>query len=175
MADRKRTKLTVEILKNYLEYNRDTGEFIWLKNKGRARVGDIAGTNKNNGYIGIAIFNGVYQAHRLAWFYITGAWPKQYIDHINGIKTDNRFINLREATNAQNLWNGGKHANNTSGFKGVHFDTRSSKWIAQITVNCKRIHIGSFEDKLEAAEAYILESLELHGEFSNYSPLISRG
>jgi hypothetical protein len=65
----------------------------------------------------------LYREHRLAWLYMTGEWPTHEIDHINGDRVDNRFCNLREATASENRWNSRKRVNNTSGYKGVSWDS----------------------------------------------------
>ena len=95
--------ITQEYLKSILSYDPETGLFTWLVQKGaRALVGSIAGTIRNNGYLKINIDKQLYYAHRLAHLYMTGEWPKNHIDHINGIKNDNHWCNLREATYSQN-------------------------------------------------------------------------
>ena len=90
--------------------------------------------------------------------------PKS-IDHINGIKDDNRIINLRECTTQQNGMNRGPQKNNSSGYKGVGWSKKSSKWRAQIRFNNKSIYLGLFDDKKEAAKIYNKEAKKLFGEF----------
>jgi hypothetical protein len=164
--------LTQERLKQILDYNPDTGIWIWIgKTHPRTNdslIGTVAGTNIH-GYREIIVAGYHYYAHRLAWFYMTGMWPKQ-IDHINGIKDDNRWSNLREATRSQNSFNRPKQRNNSSGYKGVTkiiSGTRNPKvkWAARIMHNQKGIHIGLFDSKEDAAQAYNQTAMKLHGEY----------
>jgi len=138
-------------LKESMHYYPDTGIFKWKINKqGNVKAGNIAGSLKADGYISI-FFNGkAYKAHRLAWLYMTGSLPKHQIDHINHDRIDNRWINLREATTLDNNRNQSLRKNNTSGFTGVFWMKSRNKWIAQITVKRKDIHLGCFDDLSEA-------------------------
>ncbi|OTA14101.1 hypothetical protein Xvie_04002 [Xenorhabdus vietnamensis] len=147
-------KLTQSRLRELLDYNPETGAFVWLSYRSqRARVGSIAGRiNTLTGYIEIQIDGIRYKAHRLAWMYINGAMPEKQIDHISGIKTDNRISNLREATRSQNQQNIGLTKANKSGRKGVHY--RDGKWIAQAQINGKRYRLGRYHCIDEASNAY---------------------
>jgi hypothetical protein len=151
-----------------LHYNPETGEFLWNLPRPKVQVGQRAGyEKKNKGYIYIEIDGKSYSAHRLAWFYMTGAEPKGHIDHINGKKTDNSFANLREATSGQNRANS-KH-NNKTGMKGVRcshwIPEGKRRWMAQITHNKKVMYLGSFFTKEEAHAAYCDAAKRLHGDF----------
>jgi len=145
--------ITQTELKNILDYNPETGEFIWKKNIRKILVGCIAGTVDRNKYRRININHQRYLAHRLAWFYMTGDWPEQYIDHINHNRDDNRFSNLRLATKSENSRNAKRNKNNTSGYKGV--SKKGNKFIAQIWVDYKRINLGLFDTAEQAHIAYI--------------------
>ena len=95
---------------------------------------------------------------------MTGIWPEgKQIDHINLIKSDNRWVNLRLATPSQNKSNTGKRADNTSGFKGV--SKLGNKWKAQCTANKKFKYLGLYATPELAAEAYEKYARENHGEF----------
>lgn len=146
--------LTQSRLKELLEYNPETGVFIRLIGVPNSRVGSIAGTKNAHGYWQIAIDHNFYFAHRLAWLYMTGKFPDQQIDHINHNRTDNRLVNLRAATPSENQRNKRLGKNNTSGVCGVHWDKRTGKWRARITLPISRVmSLGSFSDKAEAIRA----------------------
>lgn len=149
--------LTQEQLKELLIYFPKEGYFI------RLPLGNVAGYYEN-GYIKLKINSKGYFAHRLAWLYMTGEMPKNCIDHINGIKDDNRFENLREATRSQNNLNVGIKKNNTSGYKGV--SAYKNKWRATGYLNKKSILLGYFDDKQEAHNAYIKFTEANHKDFA---------
>ncbi len=155
--------VTQEYLKSILEYNPETGDFVWLNvNKVARNIhnGDIAGT-LNNGYVQIQINRIRYFAHRLAWLYMTGNWPLYEIDHINHIRNNNRFVNLRDTYN--NNWNQTKISkSNTSGYRGVCFHKASGKWEAQIQVNGIKKHLGHFDTPEEASVVYEEAKLFYH-------------
>jgi hypothetical protein len=164
--------LTLERLKEVLDYNPETGIFTWKhRPAGRATwntryAGKVAGCIDCYGYVKIAIDDVAYRGHRLAWFYMTGAWPLIEADHENLNKADNRFSNLREATKSQNATNRTKRSDNTSGFKGVSYQKQIKKWVAQATLDGTHYHFGCF-DTPEEAHARVCEELpKLHGEFS---------
>ena len=151
-----------------LNYNPETGLFIWLKSipQIRIKIGDVAGTILNDGYIQIKTNGKKYFAHRLAWLYMTGELPENDIDHINLIKNDNRFCNLRKATKTQNFGNKRKLSNNKSGIKGISWAKKANKWLAQIQINNKRIHLGYFNNIDNAAKAYENAAFKYFGEFA---------
>ena len=159
--------ITQSQLKEQLQYNPDTGVFTRLVNASQMKAGDVAGYKNNNGYIAVRVTGKTYKAHRLAWLYIYGIWPENHIDHINEIKDDNRFCNLREANHSENLRNRGANKNNTSGFKGVNWHKNTGKWVAKININRKRNHLGYFNDPKEAYKAYCSAANKHHGEFAN--------
>lgn len=90
----------------------------------------------------------------------------QVIDHIDGNPSNNRKSNLRICTVSENGFNRSKQKNNTSGVKGVSWDKKSQKWLAQIMSNCKQYRIGLFDTIKEASDAYDAKAIELHGEFA---------
>ena len=157
-----RTTATPERLREVLTYDAETGDFFWLvATAQRVRVGDVAGGIHPSGYRQIVVDGRLYMAHRLAWFYIYGAWPTNQIDHINGDRADNRLANLREATNAENSQNQ-RHpsANNQSGFLGVSKDR--SRWKARIMVGGRHRHLGYFDSPEEAHTRYLEAKATLH-------------
>jgi len=159
-------ELTAETLRDLVSYDSATGEFRWRRSTNqRIKVGDIAGCIRPDGYKVIKIFGMPHLAHRLAWLYTHGAWPKDGIDHINGGRKDNRLDNLREATNSQNQWNSGPRSNNKSGFRGVSWYSPNRKWAAEIQKAGGKIHLGYFSTPEAASKVYEKKATELFGEF----------
>lgn len=162
--------LTAQRAREILSYNAATGKFTWKISIRKALPvpGSNAGYIDKNGYKFIRADGILYCAHRLAWFYMTGEWPKRDIDHKNGIPGDDRWENLRQATESQNIANGRLRRNNTSGYKGVSKDTKThGKWRAQIKKDGKFVALGSFFTPEEAHAAYVKAALQLFGEFAN--------
>lgn len=149
-------------LREYLSYDPETGLFTWIKKpSSKTLLGAIAGTPTVYGYTQIGLFKQLYSAHRLAWFYQYGVWPTQNIDHINGIRTDNRIANLRDVSC------GGNNQNQTrpqrdNPYLGVHKFKGRDRWRAAISVNNNSIHIGSFATPEEARDAYVAAKRKLH-------------
>jgi hypothetical protein len=108
----------------------------------------------------------MYLAHRLAWFYVNGCWPRMGLDHVNLDGLDNRLSNLREATKAENQRNTRPPRTNKSGVKGVFWRRDLQKWRAAITINGKSIHLGVFVEKRDAAESYRAAALTHFGPFA---------
>jgi hypothetical protein len=155
--------VTQQQLKDVLNYNPATGIFTWAKTRSsRSKMGKIAGTKSNrDGRIYIRINNIRYTSYRLAWLYVYGYWPIKYIDHINGIKDDNRICNLREATHSENLQNQPSVKANGK-LLGTYYNKNSKKWHSQITKNKKQYHLGSFNTEQEAHQAYLAAKIKLH-------------
>jgi len=159
--------LTETRLKELLNYDPDTGIFVRIKTVGpTAREGQISGYLHNaSGYYISCLDYVDYKHHRLAWLYVTGKWPNGCLDHINGDRKDNRFLNLREATKAQNSYNSGTPKTNTSGYKGVSWSNQANKWFAKIVIQGKQIHLGFFSEPEDASSAYNKAAKKFHGEF----------
>jgi hypothetical protein len=157
------SELTQERLKELLKYDPETGIFTWLV--GRKMAGKIAGSVNSEGYCQIGIKGKLHLAHRLAWIFVTGKVPCRQIDHRNGLKTENWFLNLRQCEGVQNQWNTKLRSDNKSGFKGVSWRKEIGKWQAQIRVFKVNTHIGFFDCPKEAGAAYESKARELHGEF----------
>lgn len=154
--------ITQSELQSIFNYNKDTGILI------RKNNGKIAGTINDKGYIQVTINYKRYKAHRLIWLYVYGYIPSRCIDHINGIKNDNRIINLRECSQSENSYNAKLSKRNTSGIKGVFFDSNRNKWRASIRVDNKIIQLGRF-DSLEQAKNLVKIYREIHhGKFCNH-------
>lgn len=159
--------LTVERLREVLVYDPITGLWRWLKMLSwRRAVGSSAGECKKSGYVLIGIDGHRYRAHRLAWLYMTGAWPSGELDHKDTNPSNNRWNNIREATRVQNTHNTSLSKSNTSGFKGAYWHKKSGKWMAHIKYNCKTIYLGLFDTREEAHAAYVAKAIEFLGEFA---------
>jgi hypothetical protein len=123
--------------------------------------GGIAGAPDKNGYTCIQIDGKKYKAHRLAWFYMTGEYPVEGIDHKNTIKSDNRFDNLRECSMRVNTENKRiARADNALGILGVSL--RNGKYFAQIQVKGKKLSLGTYQTAQEASDAYVTAKREFH-------------
>ena len=160
--------ITQEQLKERLHYDPDTGEFTWTKKHMVHKKRSVAGHLENTGYISIRLIYRPYLAHRLAFLYMIGSFPSCQVDHINGIRHDNRWFNLRAAhgnqpTNLQNRREPNKGSK--SGSLGVSWRPDKKKWKARIHVNYKEIHIGYFDSKEEASAAYFKKKKEVHEFF----------
>ena len=152
MADH--DSITAEELRSILHYDPLTGVFTRIRSAHPNRVGAVVGS-ASHGYIRIRLLGKCYPAHRLAWLYVYGTWPKNQIDHINRNRSDNRIANLRDVTNQQNMCNAGDYSTNTSGRKGVYWDKRDSRWRACITDNGRYLSLGYFSTQAEAVAARV--------------------
>jgi len=159
--------LTAQRLKDLLRYCPDTGEFTAAKaRRGLRKVGSAGWVNAQ-GYRCVSLDGSTYLAHRLAWLFVNGEWPLDQIDHINGVRSDNRISNLRASSQHQNMQNTSARSDSSTGLKGV-FPVRSGKWAAQIQANKKVHHLGTFASKEEAFAAYQSAASDLHGEFAKF-------
>jgi hypothetical protein len=138
----------------------------WVSRGGTARAGTIAGSRNTRGYTQIRIDGKDYYVHRLIFFMMMGRWPEGEIDHINGDRSDNRWCNLREVSHAENSRNRRTQTTNTSGVTGVYWHAAAGKWVAQIQVGRKQIHLGLFVEFDDAVAARRAAELEHFGEFS---------
>lgn len=175
-------ELTQELLKKLLHYDPETGIFTWkergieLFNKANAWKrwntsfsGKTAGSEfiiRLKPYRSISIFAKNYYEHTLVFFYMTGRWPIA-IDHINGSGTDNRWENLREASQSENCKNTRKRSNNSSGYMGVSWHSGSGKWRPMIMVNGKNKSLGLYKNIEDAVKARISANIE-YGYHKNH-------
>ena len=137
---------------------------MWIS--GWKMINKKAGYTNIRGYVVININDGnIFLAHRLAWLYVYGQMPSKHLDHINGIRHDNRIANLRECSSTENSWNSGLKKANKSGFKGVSWHRGAGKWQAHINIGGKGAYLGIFETAELASAAYIFKAKETHGEF----------
>lgn len=147
------------LVKELLIYEPDTGLMFWRKN------GKVAGTLHVHGYINITIKGRPLKAHRLAWLYVHGSIPPE-IDHINGIRHDNRLENLRACTRSQNNYNASIRNDNKTGVKGVHWSNRHDRWVARLGVNGKMVSLGQHKHLFEACCAVFSARNRLHGGYA---------
>jgi hypothetical protein len=160
------TQLSMPVLRSKLSYDADTGIFRWLVSpRFSVPAGTVvAGERLARRYLHIGILNKRYPAHRLAWFYFHGEWPKGLIDHINGDPSDNRIANLRDCSASVNSQNQrGPHSRSTTGFLGVTATgSKKRPYRAQINCSGKLHYIGIFETAEKAYAAYVERKRELH-------------
>lgn len=173
-------KLTQKHLKEALDYNPETGIFIWLerdreyfpteessKTWNTRFSGKVAGYKDKRGYLQICVNGKKYWAHRLAFLYMTGDFPENDTDHINQKKSDNQWKNLRGVTNQENHKNLGMYPNNASGFTGVSFCKGNNKWETYIYAKGKRKYLGYFTNINDAIEARKAANIE-YGYHANH-------
>lgn len=157
---------SVERLREVIEYDAITGVMVWkVDMAGRKTAGTVAGHVSQHGYRIVQIDGQAYPAHRIAFTIYFGRSPKQFLDHINCVRDDNRIENLREADAAQNARNSQISVRNKTGIKGVSLRVKTQRWVAQIRLNRKNITLGEFKDIEDAKAAYQAASKKLHGEF----------
>ena len=156
--------LTPERLREVLRYDADSGQFVWLCNLAKKdRVGQVAGSTHPHGYIVVQVDGYPYKAHRLAWLYTRGTWPTGEIDHINGVRADNRIANLRDVSGAVNQQNQRTaRRGSSSGLLGVTWHKAAGKWAAQIAHERRKVHLGVFDTAEAAHAAYVAAKRELH-------------
>ena len=173
-------ELTAGVARELLDYDPATGVLVW-RHRSRDHFsslrscnswngkhsGNLAGTVNNHGYFRVRLFGRNYGAHRIAWLITNGAWPAGQIDHINGITSDNRLVNLRCVTSQENGRNAKRKSNNTSGITGVYWRKPHGKWCAAICVGEKKKHLGYFTNIFDAACARKSAELE-HGFHPNH-------
>jgi hypothetical protein len=160
--------ITQKRLKEVLEYDPITGIFRWrISLNNRSIVGEEAGDVKaDSGYRLIGIDRCRYRAHNLAWLWMKGRWPSRKMDHENTVRSDNRWTNLRLASDQQNSANSRRGKNNTSGYKGVFWSKQRGKWGAKINPDRKQVHLGFYADPRDAHAAYRAAAVKYFGEFA---------
>lgn len=151
-----------------LRYNHVTGEIVRVSSRTNKKYeGKVAGHLRSDGYVRVYVAGKNLMAHRIAWFLFFGRWPEKQIDHVNGVRSDNRICNLREATDSQNAHNRKKPITNTSGYKGVHLHKQTRRYQARIRIDGKQTSLGLFDDPFDAHIAYCHAAKRVYGEFSN--------
>lgn len=129
-------KLIPESIREVLEYRPDTGDLIWIKARHKSRVGKVAGSTNSDGYRYIQWQRRIYYAHRVAYFLMTGEQPPAHIDHKHHDRADNRWSEIRPSDHTRNKLN---LAKSKSKILGVHWNKKTKKWYARLTIN-KALH-----------------------------------
>jgi hypothetical protein len=160
-----------QLQQRYLElFDYADGKLYWRENRGTQKCkGMVAGTLNNDGYIKVRVreLGSSIGVHRVIYCMQHGYMP-DFIDHINGVRDDNRIENLRPVTQQQNSYNGKIRTHNTTGHKNVHWYKANKKWGVLLNVNKKKKFIGLFED-LELAQLVAVEARnKYHGEYANH-------
>ena len=159
---------STERLCELFDLDYEAGVLRWkVRTAWHIEVGDVAGSLQRRGYLYVGVDGRRLPAHRIVFAMVNGYWPQQ-VDHINGVKTDNRPANLRAATQAENGRNSRLRINNTSGRKGVYWNKATGKWQAQCMVNRRQHYIGRFTDIDEATAAVRAFRERMHGEFTRH-------
>ena len=158
--------ITQELLKEFVKYDPDTGIFYKIKKKhvrdNTRPLGSVVGHKSGDGYIHFAFFGKKRKAHRMAWLYMTGNLPFGVIDHIDGDKTNNKFSNLRDVTQSENLANMHKIVSRT-GFRGVYENIKNGIVVSYLAQYNKK-HLGAFKTPEEASARVDSYLLELFGD-----------
>ena len=152
-----------DILREALSYDPESGELRWRKTRNTARVGRIAGCESQRGYRAVFCHGQQMLVHRVIWCMVTGESPALHVDHIDGDTSNNRWSNLRLATEAQTNWN--RRHSGKSPYKGVTRNSRNTRWIARIRVNNKEIFLGAFLSLEDAVVARKRAESNLHGDY----------
>lgn len=161
--------LTAARLRELLLYDPLTGEWTWLQTRGRnVPEGSRAGADRG-GYRYIQVDGNHYASSRIAFLFMTGKFPADFVDHKNLNRSDDRWENLREATKAENGANRPLNRNSSSGFKGVSWDKGCNKWSAKIGFGGRKHHLGVFDAPEDAYAAYLLAAQKRHGQFARAS------
>lgn len=157
---------TAERVKHLLDYNPESGVFIWVKpQSNRAKAGEVAGSIYGNGYRYIGIDGKSYKCSRLAWLVTHGSWPDDKIDHADGNPANDRICNLRPCNHAENMQNvrkGKTRAVIASRHVGVYWNQQARRWSADIMSNRQRLRLGLFEREDDAAAAYASAKAHIH-------------
>jgi hypothetical protein len=152
--------LTAEQVRELFRYDPETGDFYRLNPAGRSPVGIVPPCINGEGYRRISILGRLHSAHRIAWLYMTGSWPQNWVDHINGDRTDNRWSNLRDVTPRRNALNRKRsNSNNLTGVRGVFFC--SGRFRVQLKLDGTKRSLGSYvtlEEARAVAESALKET-----------------
>ena len=153
--------LTHERAVALLDYDPESGVLYWREQRGRQPAGSRAGRLHHRGYREVRVDDVLYREHRVIWLIMTGQWPSDECDHINRLRSDNRWANLREASRSQNMRNLTRLNRNTSGYTGASFHKARGLWRATITIDGRQKHLGHFATAEEAGAAFQEERARL--------------
>ena len=159
--------LAHDLVRELFDYK--DGELFWKqKPNRRIKAGSKAGRPKSNDYEVVTISGSIYMSHRIIFLWHHGYLP-EFVDHIDGNISNNRIENLRECSLSQNQFNKKMGKNNTSGYKGVHFNKQAGKWHVEVQCNQKKYYGGLFDDVKAAGKAADKLRNSIHKEFArNY-------
>jgi len=167
---------SLEVLRHLFVYEPDTGVLLWRVRPHvmakRSAPGSEAGTVGAHGYRVVKVGEKYYYVHRIIWKIQTSADPVDQIDHIDGVRSNNKWVNLREADNGKNRWNIGLQKNNKSGVKGVFREHGIGPWVAVISVNKRQIRLGRFSSFDAAVAVRRNAEAEMHGEFARIAGVV---
>lgn len=166
---RKTTLPSAEYLRECFAYDPATGRMTWRRERNGIAASTEAGSLSVHGYRVVCLDYKRYFVHRIIWKMQFGADPKEHIDHIDCNPLNNRIENLRAASGSENSWNARTPKDNTSGVKGVHWDTERRAWFAQITIGGKRIPLGRYRSLDEATIVRQRAAARLHGDFVRHA------
>jgi len=156
-------ELDAEKVRRLFHYDPETGALTYARPVHPFKVGDTVGTvHKKSGYRVLTVNGRFYHAARVIWLHMTGTWPDGLVDHINRVRTDNKWSNLRVVSRAQNAMNVSRRKDNKSGVTGVHFHKKSGRWVAEIGQK----YIGLFATKDEAAAVRKAAAEQQYGEYA---------
>ena len=153
-----------QVAKALLDYDPVTGIVTRKTKHPRFPAGSVVGSLRPDGYLMTCVGGKQQQLHRLIWLWMTGSFPDGAIDHLNGVRSDNRWHNLRSVSNSENQHNlgGAKSNNKSSGLLGVHYDKQLKKYRADIKVGGRMLFVGSHTDPNEAHKLYLAAKDKLH-------------
>jgi|SRR6266851_5489738 len=158
--------LTAQQVRERFSYNRKTGILTWkISPSNNVKAGSPISSVGRLGYIRVSINNKRYLAHRIIWLWVTGKWPKYEIDHRDQNSANNKWKNLRQATPSQNHQNRGPQKNNTSGYKGVFWNSSDQRWNANIKLRGHNYRLYAFTSAKAAHIARCAESRRLRRSF----------
>lgn len=178
---KKKREISLDLLHSVLLYTPWTGKLWWkfrprsmfqsdrvYKSWNTSHAGKEAFTCTGAaGYHEGTVLKTRFYAHRVCWALHYNEWPKDEIDHVNGVTVQNQISNLREATRKENTRNTRKRKHTTSQFLGVCWAKNVKKWHAQITVNLLQVNLGYFNSETQAAVAYDNAAQECFGAYAN--------